>query len=172
MTERARLVLAEIGAHTGARNSLGRKMPPRSEAQIDPSRRRLLAKTVEQERLSDEHTTGALELARVQIVLGGDVHWEWPDQCAAWNLGYLQKGVRDLCLETTRTTGCALGVRHTSEGTGRRTRANCIHVKKTIGQRRSVRVNAAAAGSGTDDHHMEVGSGNRRTSHQETEKSS
>ena len=66
-------------------------------------------------RLQQEYK-GALELARWQIGLGGDVHWEWPDQCAAWNLDFIQKGMRELCLKTTTATGCSLGVRHPFSG--------------------------------------------------------
>ena len=46
-------------------------------------------------RLQQEYK-GAGELARVQIDLGGDVHWEWPDQCAAWGLEFLREGMREL----------------------------------------------------------------------------
>ena len=42
-------------------------------------------------RLQQEHE-GALELARVQIGLGRDVHWEWPDPCAARHLDLTQEG--------------------------------------------------------------------------------
>ena len=66
-------------------------------------------------RLQQEYK-GALELARLQIGLGGDVHWEWPDQCAAWNLDFIQKGMRELCLKTTTATGCSLGVKHPFSG--------------------------------------------------------
>ena len=58
-------------------------------------------------RLQQEYK-GALDLARVQLGPGGDVHWEWPDQCAVWNLDYKQLGMRESGLKTATTTGCAL----------------------------------------------------------------
>ena len=70
----------------------------------------------EKMRRLQQECKGALELARLQIGLGGDVHWEWPDQCAAWNLDFIQKGVRELCLDTTTAAGCALGVKHPFSG--------------------------------------------------------
>ena len=116
---------------------------------IDPTCRRLLGKTLEQERprhlwfsprcgpyctparaVNNTRTNthqqterekrrrlqqeckGAFELARLQ----NDVHWDWPDQCAAWNLEFLQEGMREPCLETTTTTGCALRVKHSFFG--------------------------------------------------------
>ena len=76
-----------------------------SQKQTDREKRR---------RLQQEYK-GALELARLQIGLG-DVHWEWPDQCAAWNLDFIQEGMRELCMETTTATGCSLGVKHPLSG--------------------------------------------------------
>ena len=71
----------------------------------------------------------------MHINIGGDVHWEWPDQRAAWNLEFLREDVRELCLETTTTTACALGVKHPLfKKTGRTAMANCMHDKKTIGR--------------------------------------
>ena len=66
-------------------------------------------------RLQQEYK-GALELARVQIDLGGDVRWEWADQCAARNPEFLREGMRELRQKTTTTTGRALGVKHSLSG--------------------------------------------------------
>ena len=113
-----RMVLAEVGAHTGARtyNTMQElagttnaiKLGSTGNHLTDTTLRRLLKK---RRRLQQEYK-GALELARLQIGLGGDVHWERPDRCAAWNLDFIQKSMQQLCLNTTTATGCALGVKH------------------------------------------------------------
>ena len=130
---------------------------------VDPARRRIIARSLEQARLrhlwsslrcgsvdnrrteTQKHTEremkrrpqqeyqGALELARVQAGLGGDVHRDWPDQCAAWNLDFLPAGMRDLGLKTATTSACALGVKHTpTRKTRRTTMAHCVYFRATV----------------------------------------
>ena len=126
LTEHTRMILAEVGAHKGARmyNTMQDLAGTKNAIKLggpgnhltDTTLRRLLATTLEQDRprhlwlslrcgsyctpVQTEHnklTTaqrqterekmrrpqqehkGALELAKLQIGLGGDVHWEWPD---------------------------------------------------------------------------------------------
>ena len=39
---------------------------------------------------------GAVKLAYDQVADGGDVTWEWPDKCGAWEMTTIKKMVKDL----------------------------------------------------------------------------
>ena len=65
----------------------------------------------------------------MQIGLGGDVHWEWPDQCAACNLDFIQRGMQELCLNTS-----ALGVKHPFSGNLVEQRWRIAYFRKATGQ--------------------------------------
>ena len=159
LTEQTSMILAEVGAHTGARmyNTMQQVAGTKSAmklggagnhltdtntqttpcqntgtkkqrhlwlslrcgsyckpVQTEHNKLTTAQKQTEREKMGrlQQEYKGALELARSHIGPGGDAHLEWPDQCAAWNLDFIQKGMQELCLNTTTASGCALGVKH------------------------------------------------------------
>jgi len=59
---------------------------------------------------------GAVKLAYDQVADGGDVTWEWPDRCGAWELKMIKKMIKDLGMVFALVAGCEVGVRDPKSG--------------------------------------------------------
>ena len=59
---------------------------------------------------------GAIAAAYDQTHLDGEVHWEWPDDCEAWDLPEVQKMLGGLNMHVLTAAGCELGIKDANNG--------------------------------------------------------